>query len=198
MFTRTKRLFQLSLITVFATLLFLGTIGINTALANHNELEGKIVLKETCDNGVGNKPSKRTIKSAMEFRFLSNTATNPTVNGDFTPFPAWTDSNFYIADFDGLGTPLILDGNEAVAPSKNGKTGTFVQSVDNVDGATQGTFVLSLSGKVKRNKDNDPQNQPGDAAKIVGKVVGYDQSTLCTYVGKFKLKRCPNNSCPNV
>jgi hypothetical protein len=194
--TQVKVLFRLSLIAVFSTLLFLGTMGVNTALANHNELEGTIVLKETCDHGIGNKPSKRTMKSNFEFRFLSNTVTNPTVNGDFAPFPAWSSSVLFIEDFDGLGGSLKLFGREAVARSMNGKKGTFYTIVDDDNSNVQGLMVLSLNGKVIRNKDNDPE--PGDAKTIAGKITGYDNFLRCTYTGRFKGKRCPLNACPNV
>ena len=51
MLAHTNRLFQLSLTTAFATLLFLGTMGVNTALAE--ALIGKLKGTEYCDAGEG-------------------------------------------------------------------------------------------------------------------------------------------------
>jgi hypothetical protein len=194
--TQVNQLFQLSLITVFTALLSLGTMGVNTALANHNELEGKIVLKETCDHGIGTKPSKRTIKSNFEMRFMS-AKTNHVMDGDYMPFPNWSSSTLFIESFNGPDKPpLFLFGREAVARSMNGKKGTFYTVMDDDISNIQGVFVLSLRGTVTRNKNNDPE--PGDAKSISGKITGYDNFLRCTYTGKFKGKRCPLNACPNA
>jgi len=191
MFSHPIKLFQLSLITLFAAVLFLGTMGVNTALATHSILEGKLKLTETCDAGAGNKPTKRKIKSDAEFRY--NNGSN-TPSG---PFPKVFSSTLYIADFDGLGTPLTLFGENATSLTKNGKTGVYMTVVDE-DGSTTlaNGVVLFITAKIKRAKDSD--DDPTELDKMAAKITGYDDVNNCQYKGSIKLKECENGNCPNV
>jgi hypothetical protein len=193
MFTRTKRLFQLSLITVFAAVLFLGTAGVNTALADHTTLDIKVVIKEECHNGT-DKPTKRTIKSAGTLQIdPTNTnlqSTNACGNACDTPYPSWDSITITIADFDGVAISETFSntgasGEAGVALTKNLKSGKFQTTVDNVAGATVGDRVLSLSGSVVSDK------KLGDLLKMVGKINGTDNTLKCTYVGKLKGKPQP-------
>ena len=188
MLTHTKRFFQLSGITVFASMLVLGAAA--TASADHDDFDIKVVIKEECEDGV-NKPIKRTIKSEGFFQY-DPTISNPNgKNGNSrSPFPFWDKVDFDIDDFDGVGVPESFDsiietldaGDGGVALSKNLIKGSFQTFVDNDTGLGIGNRVLSLSGTVVADKD-------GNGKIVVGKINGYDTANGCTYTGKFKGKR---------
>ena len=186
MFARTQRLFQLSLITVFATLFFLGTAGVNTALAGQIDfLEGKTVIKEQCDNGTG-KLTKRTIKSTFTLTLFKDSGNQEGKDacgtGCLSPFPQLSDVFFDVHDFFGPGN-LILRGlwnkppPAGLALTKNGKTGTFQALV------TTSTFThWTLNGKIVAD------GKTGVSKQVVGEINGYSTEfrSDCTYVGKFK------------
>jgi hypothetical protein len=193
MFTRTKKLFQLSFITLVAAILFLGTMGVNTALADHDTFDMKFNIKVECHNGT-DKPTKSKIKSTGTFRYDPNNTNLKGTGGGNSPFPNWnTVDIFIIDDFDGVGVPesfqsIVEEGLSGVglagtALTKNGKKGTFQTFVDNDLGTGIGSRVLSLSGKIVADKEN------GDGLKVVGKIYGHDTANDCIYVGKFKGKR---------
>jgi len=184
--TYTKRGFQLSLITVFATVLFMGTAGVNTVLATPDEIvEGKLVIKEECINYRNvSKPFKRTIKSAFTMiiaKHLNNL--NGTDNCGFnciSPYPILNNISLLVDEFfvDGTSNNFIKasDPAAAVALTKNLKQGTFKSVVWD----TQNT-ILSLTGKIVTDK------KTGVTKKIVGKIDGYTSGDSgCIYVGKFK------------
>ena len=184
MFTHTKRLFQLSLITLFASMLVLGVAA--TASADHTSLDIKTVIKEECHNGT-DKPIKRKIKSFGDIRLNPTNSNlqslNACGNACDTPYPSWDEFSISIDDFDGVGVSETFEdiggfGNAGVALTKNLKKGKFQTVVEN--GA--GDRVLSLSGTVV--VDND-----GNTQKVVGKINGYDTTSNCIYTGKFTAKR---------
>jgi len=181
MLTHTKRFFQLSGITLFASMLVLGAAA--TASADHDRLTGKTVIKEECHNGT-DKPIKTTIKSVFQIFFDPSSGNLPSKNGGNTLFPAQGLFQIHIFDFDGENlSESFYDVGDAggVALSKNLKKGTFQVIMDNNSSATVGNRVLSLSGTVVANKD-------GDGKKVVGKINGHDTANDCIYVGKFKGK----------
>ena len=171
MFTHTKRLFQLSLITLFTTLFFLGAMGVNSAFADHDFFEGKIKLKITCFNSEG-KPTKEKIKTPFTM-WINPDDLNPSVpDGEILPFSFWTSVFINIPGLDEfLGVP------GGVALSKNNKKGTFQAFLENAGG----TRLLSINGTLVAGKD-------GNSKKITGKVKGSDILFGCIYDGKFKAK----------
>ena len=98
MLTQTKRLFQLSLITVFASMLVLGAAA--TASADHDDLDIKVTIKEECHNGT-DKPIKRTIKStgSMPVRPVGGNLVGKNGGTNLSPFPGFTVDFFIIDDF---------------------------------------------------------------------------------------------------
>jgi hypothetical protein len=196
MFTRTKKSFQFSLITIFAALLFLGTVGINTALAGTSDtLEGKTVIKELCDNGP-DKPTKRTIKSTFRFIIIKHLGnregTDACGNGCLSPYPSWRDLDFRVDDFETNGNPETfvgltwsgssLPGKSGTALTKNLKSGTFQAYGDSLSGSDVGNRQMTFTGNLVTDK------KTGVTQKIVGKINGHDHTANCTYVGKFKGK----------
>jgi len=190
MFIRTKRLFQLSLIAVFAMVLVLGMAV--TASADHDSFDTKVVIKEECHNGTDN-PIKRTIKSEGFFRYDPDhtTPNEQGKNGGVTsPFPGWTSVDFDVDDFDGVGVPEQFEsliethdlGMGGTALTKNLIKGKYQTFVDNDLGVGIGNRILSLSGTIVADKD-------GNGKKVVGKIYGHDSTANCIYVGKFKGKR---------
>jgi hypothetical protein len=119
MFNHLKRLFQLSLITIFASLLFLGVAGTPTAQAEI--LEGLFKGKEYCNDGEG-KAVKRKIKDPFVIDIdRSGTDILATIT-----FPD--------------GSQIDLDG---VILSKNAKSGVFELT------GTSGFTEFALNGKYK-------------------------------------------------
>lgn len=186
MLTHTKKIFQLSLITLFAGMMVLGVAA--TASADHTSLDLKIVIKEECHNGT-DKPIKRIIKSFGNMTLdPTNTnlqSLNACGNSCDTPYPSWDSFFINIDDFDGVANNQSFwnigpFGAAGVSLTKNLKKGTFQTVVDSDSSSTVGNRVLSLSGKVVSDK------KAGDLLKIVGKINGYDSTAECTYVGKFK------------
>ncbi|MDH3256012.1 MAG: hypothetical protein OEM27_00170 [Nitrospinota bacterium] len=184
------KLFQLSLITIFTTLLFLGTAGVNIALAppvpnSVDSLEGKTVIKETCFKGP-DKPVVRKIKSDFFMQIDKSALRNQmSKNGGLTPFPSWTQVIFDIFDFDGQGNLGGFDGTDGVALSKNLKKGTFQVFVNNGN-----PIFLSLSGVLVVDKN-------GNSTKIVGKINGSDTTNDCIYQGSFNGKRPKSSEDPS-
>jgi len=201
--THTKRLFQLSLITLFASMLVLGGAGVNTALADHDdELQGKLVVKETCHNG-SDKPIKRTIKSTFEMvidPFNSNLLLKDGVG--LSPFPAWDFVSILIHDYDGNGNSKLFDsiggatgnGDKGIALTKNLRKGAFHT---NVDDNTNTSNVWGISGVIVAEKK---EVKAGNAVKkLSGKITGVDTFNQCVYKGKIKGKNnCPEDDCPGV
>jgi len=186
MITYNKRGFQLSLITIFTTLLFLGTVGINTALAT-DQFIIKVAIKEVCFDGPG-KPFKRTIKSGGIFAYTPNSG-NLGGGATTSPFPLWDSVLLQITNFE-LDNSLEnffnsndTPGNAGIALSKNLRKGTFHTFLDSsVSGGPVGTRFMALSGKLVVDKD-------GEGQKVFAKITGYDGTRDCTYNGKFKGKR---------
>jgi hypothetical protein len=187
MFTHTKRLIQLSLVTLFTTLLFLGMAGVSSAVLinsdNYNNV--KVVIKEECHNGT-DKPTRRTIKSAASFHYFPTSTNMAGKNGvNISPFPLWDSSVLRIYDFEINGNEEYFYsthttvGNAGIALTKNLKTGTFRTVMDSLQDANVGGRLIALSGKLKIDEN-------GNGQKIVGKITGYDASNNCTYDGKFK------------
>jgi hypothetical protein len=189
MFFRTKKLFQLSLITIFTTVFFLGIMGANPALAFEKFLVGDTVIKETCHKGI-EKPIKKTIKSAFRMSlFVPSTnlkGANDCGNFCITPFPDWDDIKLDVLDFNGPGTFITFfgltfnSGKAGTAWTNNLKSGTFQAFLDNSPGIDVGIIQMSLSGKLV------VFNGTGIITKIVGKITGHDSAANCTYTGKFK------------
>jgi hypothetical protein len=173
MFTHTKRLFQLSLITFFATFLLLGTAGVTTALA-FDALSVVFNTKETCLNG-SDKPIVRKSKSRAGIVIEPSPGNQISKNGGTTPFPSWNSVTFGIVKFGSLEF-VSLEGVDGVALSKNLKKGIFQTFVNNEN------ITLSASGVLV--VDND-----GNSKKIAGKFNGYDTINDCIYQGSFKGKR---------
>lgn len=180
-----KRGFQLSLFTVFITLLFMGTVGVNTALAA-DFFAIKVVIKEECFIGPG-KPVKRTIKSEGQFAYAENVNNLKGKNGVLlSPFPFWDDVRLTINNFEPNGNTEILfatnntSGDAGIALSKNLLTGTFQTIMDSGNGVVGNRF-MAISGKLVVDKD-------GEGQKVVAKITGYDGTRECTYNGKFKGK----------
>lgn len=197
MLTHTKRIFQLSLVTLFTILLFLGTAGVNTALAGtFDTLVGTLVIKEECDKGP-DKPDKRTIKST--FRLVITKHSGNRQGTDLcgvncrSPYPSWSDLTFTIDNFESNGDPKLfygltwsgssLPGKAGTALTKNLKSGTFQAYGDSLAGPDIGNHQMTLSGKLVTDK------KTGVTQKMVGKINGHDHTANCTYVGKFKGKK---------
>jgi hypothetical protein len=187
MLSHTKRLFQLSLIPFFTALLFLGTMGANSALADG--LPINVVIKEKCHNDT-DKPTKRIIKSGGSFQYTKNAGNLSSKNGlGHSPFPLWDSSLLEITEFEIIsGDPEILfntnnsPGDAGIALTKNLKTGTFQTIVNSaMPGNPVGNRFMALSGKLVVGEFGQP-------LKVVGKITGYDGTRNCTYVGKFKGK----------
>jgi hypothetical protein len=190
MFTRTKKSFQLSLITIFATLLLLGTASLNTAFAGTRDtLEGKAVIKEQCDNGA-DKPTKQTIKTDVTMDIFKDAdnreGTDACGAACLSPYPAWIDLWMDMPGFIrviGLTySGSVLPGKAGTALTKNLKSGKFHAFMDNVGGSDVGNLQLEITGTIVSNK------KTGVTKKIAGKISGHDHTKFCTYVGKFKAK----------
>jgi hypothetical protein len=190
MFNRTTKSFQFSLITLFAALLFLGTVGINTALAGtQDKLIGKAVIKEECHNGT-DKPTKQTIKTDFTMDIFKDSinlqGTDACGAGCRSPYPAWTDVWFDMPAFIrvvGLTwSGSVLPGKAGTALTKNLKNGKFHAFLDNLGGSDVGNLQLEINGTIVSDK------KTGVSKKIAGKISGHDHTANCTYVGKFKGK----------
>lgn len=183
-----KGFFKLSLITIFTTLLFLGTAGVNTALANEVDIvEGKLVIKQVCQSRINTKPFKRTIKSAFTMTITKSSGNQQGTEGCgpgcLSPYPSWDDIRFFVEDFFVDGTPntFLKASNPwaAAALTTNLKNGTFKSVVWDTQNIT-----LSLSGTIVTDK------KTGVTKKIVGKIDAYTfDNSGCLYVGKFKSTR---------
>ena len=173
MFTHIKRLFQLSLITIFTTLLLLGSIGVSTALAI-DALGVMFKTKETCFNGA-DKPIVTKSISTAGILIDPSPGNQISNNGGITPFPSWRGVTFGIVKFGSLEF-VSFEGVDGVALSKNLKKGTFQAFVNNTN------ITLSVSGVLAVDDD-------GNSTKIAGKVNGYDTTNDCIYQGSFKGKR---------
>jgi len=198
MFTHTKRWFQLLLTTILTTLLSLITVEVSTAADfNEDQLQGKLIIKETCGAGAPGKPAVSVRKIKSTFTMTIDPHDNNLKGKDGTsasPFAIWEFVSITIDNFDGVNPETFLsgpgsdpnNGNRGIALTKNFIKGEFHTSTFNVN--TGGNRLLALSGVIVAEKD-------GDAKKISGKIAGRDWGNRCIYTGKFKGKQCPNNLC---
>jgi hypothetical protein len=161
----TKRLFQLSLITVVVGLWLLGVAV--TASADPDSHFGSLKGKQTCDDGTTVTKEKVT------------TVTFISVQIDPTPFPNF-DLTVSIA-----GTGTGFDGpfsGAGVAVTKNKKIAGFHAEVSQISGQQ-----LYLIGKFIV----DPKTSDPDVVKTISKVFGIDPNNKCIFVGKLKTTIAP-------
>jgi hypothetical protein len=160
----TQRLFQLTLITVFSSMLVLGVAV--TASADPDLHAGSLKGKQTCDNGV--TVTKEKVKTD-----------GISVQIDPNPFPEF-DLTVSIA-----GTGTGFDGpfsGSGVAVPKNKKVAEFHAEVSHTNGQQ-----LYLTGKFIV----DPKTSDPDVVKTTSKVFGIDPVNQCVLVGTLKTKISP-------
>jgi hypothetical protein len=172
MITYTKGGFQLSLITIFTTLLFLGTVGVNIALAVDFDVNGGGQAKGTTSCFVD--PATKATKEKF-----NETFSLMRVRWDDAALPGVLIQ--IVMDIEGVPNnsfAMNTDADEILVQIKNKKTGTFfghdeVQANPGVFGFFEGKYVLGKDGVLK---------------KMGGRFTVLNFNSGCTHTGKWKAK----------